>query len=123
MVLKVRLATGEVLDVGENIMRSLERCLRFSSLDEVQKELRYLLGTQCTIFPGEDSVCVWPWVIGLCHVYKEKGHILKDFEEVPSDIHAKFLKLEFLEGHTLETFRKSVREEASNITMRLNEGD
>jgi hypothetical protein len=117
MVLEVRLTSGEAINVGEKLLNSLERCSHLP-LDDVQEQLRWLLGSQCTVFSGEDSVSVWPWVVGLCHVYKQKGHILKDFEEVPSGVHAKFLKLEFLEGHTLETFRKSVREEAQSITIK-----
>ncbi len=116
MGFEVRLATGESIDLGEKLLFTLEKCSHLP-LGDVQEQLRWLLGTQSTVFPGEDSVSVWPWVVGLCHVYKQKGHVLKDFEEVPSGVHAKFLKLEFLEGHTLETFRKSVREEARSVTL------
>ncbi len=118
MGFEIQLATGEVIDVKRNVMYSLEKCSQYMTLDELQQELRDLLSTQCTFYPGASTVSVWPWVVGLCHVYKQKGHILKDFEEIPSDLHAKFLKLEFLEGHTLETFRKSVREEAQSITIK-----
>ncbi len=117
MTLEVRLATGESIDLGKQLWLTLEKCSHLP-LDDVQEQLRWLLDSQCTVFSGgEDSVSVWSWVVGLCHVYKQKGHILKDFEEVPSGVHAKFLKLEFLEGHTLETFRKSVREEARSVTL------
>lgn len=116
MGFQVCLASGEAINVGENNMHALEKCSHLP-LDDVQEQLRWLLDSQCSVFPGEDYVTVWPWVVGLCHVYKQKGHILKDFEESPSDIHAKFLKLEFLEGHTLETFCKSVREDARNVTI------
>lgn len=117
MGFEIQLATGEVIDVKRNVMYSLEKCSQYMTLDELQQELRDLLSTQCTFYPGASNVSVWPWVVSVCHVYKQKGHILKNVEEVPSYIHVRHLKLEYLEGESLETLKKSITNEVKGIRL------
>jgi hypothetical protein len=116
MRFEILLDSGEPIEMDQHITRALEKCSSFT-LDELEQQLRDLLSSQCTFYTGRETASVWPWVVALCNAYKQKGHIVKEVTESPSYMHVRHIRLEFLEGHTLESLKKSVVEEARKIRI------
>lgn len=120
-MIEVRLGSGELINLGKHLMLTINKVVDKLSEFELERQLRDILSSQCSMYRLDDeSINTWPWIQDVCRVYAEKNHIIKSVMSLPSDIHAVKLNIEYLDGESIETLKKSINSEVYKIKVTSN---
>lgn len=100
-------------------------------IEEILNQLQKLLYSLCTIYSNgkynKDNfieLTVYPWVIHVFKSYKEKGYIIEEVVEVPSEIYGSDLNISFIDKESnpydlLAELKRALLKEINNIVLRI----
>lgn len=129
--LEICFRSGEKIE-DPNIMSSLTYFFNQKvSIHDLLKSIQMLLYTQCNLYSdglynknNKISVRVWPWVINVFKVYKNRNFIIEDLTEIPIEDHTRYLEISFIDKQSniydlLTDLKRSIKKEIKSMFLRI----